>query len=407
MRSWQHLLDGVGLFLVVFAGLNVAGIVQMATGIEGGLSAIVFACSLLLLAGCASTKWLDPAYSWFVIFMVAYLLGGLAPLVMDGVFNAPRMISYGGTVIFSSALYFWIVQRGATGLDLVLRVIQVLFLIDCIAVMNTDSLGTIFAYDFPTERGTGFFHNPNESAVMALYAIVLIVTTGGASARLTALKLTIVLVALALTFSKTGFFLLAFLGVLYLLVRRFYFTLVVAILTGIAALPSVAYIVSANPFDMTEDQRHRIEQILRVFAGEIDNQVTTGRLELWSMGLERISKTFPFGGGIGSLHRMEGGFTDLGGDWLGVHNTFLMVLGESGLVPFVMLLMFVFVLARSAFASLRPLALVGILLVFVGDMIVSHGVLAIRLHGLMLAVLMAACALQNRAQLRLPRAGER
>ena len=261
-RSWLHLLDGAGLFLVVYAGLNVAGIVQMATGIDGGLSAIVLACSLIVLAGCASTKWMDVTYSWFVIFMGAYLLGGLAPLVMDGAFNAPRMIGYGGTIIFSSAIYFWIVQRGTAGLDLVLRIVQVLFLLDCIAVMNTGYLGAIFAYDFPAERGTGFFHNPNESAVMAVYAMVLIVTTGAASAWVTMLKFSFVLAALALTFSKTGFFLLALLGVLYLLVRRYYFTLVVALLTGISALPLVAYIVSANPFDLTEDQRHRIEQVL-------------------------------------------------------------------------------------------------------------------------------------------------
>ena len=72
-----------------------------------------------------------------------------------------------------------------------------------------------------------------------------------------------------------------------------------------------------------------------------------------------------------------------------MHNAFLMVLGESGLIPLLALLGFLAALLRSVLASPRWLMGLGLLVVLVGDMLVTHGVLAIRVHDLMLAIIMA------------------
>ena len=86
---------------------------------------------------------------------------------------------------------------------------------------------------------------------------------------------------------------------------------------------------------------------------------------------------------------MEGGFANEDGEWLGVHNAFLMVLGESGLIPLLALFAFLAALLRSVLASPRRLMGLGLMTVLVGDMLVTHGVLAIRVHDLMLAIIMA------------------
>ena len=328
---------------------------------------------------------------------------GVIPLVTGGAVDMRRVIGYSGTVIFCSAIYFWLLARGTPSLEFVLRVVQLLFLINCIAIMGSGYLSAVFAYDVPGERSSGFFHNANEAGVMALYLVVLIAAVGPATATwVTLLKLAIAVTAIALTFSKTAYLVLMLLIILYLIAQRYYFTLSVSLLSAISVFPLAAYIVSVNPLDLSEEQKLRLQQVLQVFSGEIDNSVTTGRIDLWLLGVERIGNTFPFGGGIGTLHRMEGGYTDLAGDWLGVHNTFLAVLGEGGLVPFLIMLVLLFVLAQSSFNSLRPMLLSGILVVFTADLFVTHEVFKIRIHSLMLAVLMAACALEDKTQLKPP-----
>jgi O-antigen ligase len=386
-RWWRGLLDAAGLFLVLYAGMNLSGILEMTTGVEGGLSTAVLAFSVFVIAGSASSRLLCTSYVWFGVFMVAYIFGGLVPPVMKGDLDVPRLIQYVGTFIYCSAVYFFIMQRGSFRLDLILNVLQIVFLINCVAALFSKSLSEYFGYSISLERATGFFYNPDETAVMALYFMVLIVTSASRASVATGSKLFLAALALILTLSKNGYLLFFVLGVAYLVARRFYGKLAVALASLLMLFPLIGPIVENNPYNLGDDQRLRIEQVLDIVSGEVDNKTTTGRLDLWSLGLERIGNTFPFGGGIGSFHRMEGAQTDVNGDWLGVHNAFLMVLGESGLVPLLALLAFLFVLASSCLASSRRLAAVGILIVLLGDMMVTHGVFVIRLHNLMLVIL--------------------
>jgi len=393
----QGWLEALGLLLIVYSGMNLNGIMQFATGTLGFLSPLILGISVVVIVACASRQLVGDAYIWFSFFMLAYSLGGLLPLASGGELDSSRLIAYIGTVIYCSAVYFFIAQRGCNGLQSALAVLQILFFFDCVAVLNDGLIVSYFGIERPEERASGFFDNPNEAAVMALYFLVIIATTATRLSLATVLKFAVALAALLLTFSKTGMLLFFFLTGAFLLARRLYGILAVALVSMLALYPVIQFIVSVNPLGMTDEQVLRIEQVVDIFSGEVDNKTTTGRVELWSIGLERISKTIPLGSGIGSYHRMEGsGHLDLAGDWLGVHNTYLMVLGESGLIPFLILLGFLFVLIRTSLSGAAPLTMAGFLVVFISDMFVTHGVLTLRLHNLILAIMMAA-GLQSRS----------
>jgi len=387
----QGWLEALGFLLIVYSGMNLNGIMQFATGVLGFLSPLILGISLVVILACASRKLVGDAYIWFSFFMLAYGLGGLLPLASGGELDSTRLIAYVGTVIYCSAVYFFIAQRGRDGLQWVLTVVQILFFFDCIAVLNDGLIVSYFGIERPEERASGFFDNPNEAAVMALYFLIIIATTATRLSLATVLKLAVALAALLLTFSKTGILLFFFLAGAFLLVRRLYGILAVALVSMLVLFPIIQFIVSVNPLGMADEQVLRIGQIVDVFSGEVDNKTTTGRVELWGIGLERIGKTIPLGSGIGSYHRMEGsGHLDLEGNWLGVHNTYLMVLGESGLLPFLIFLGFLFVLIRTSLSGAYSLTMAGFLVVFISDMFVTHGVLTLRLHNLMLAIMMAA-----------------
>lgn len=186
--------------------------------------------------------------------------------------------------------------------------------------------------------------------------------------------------------------LLPLLGAAYLIKRRAYVTLFSLIALAVLALPLATTFVRLNPLDLLPEQLLRVEQVLSVFSGEVDDKVTTGRFGLWKLGFERIDTTFPFGNGIGNMHRMEGGYLGTDGEWLGVHNTYLMVLGEAGLVPLLLLVVFFGMFGIGALASPYSATCVGIWLVMVVNMMVAHGVLANRMANLMLASAMALIA---------------
>ena len=385
----RRLLDGIAFLLVAYAALNLNGVMQMLTGTEAALSPLVLAASLVVIMAFGGRDLAGPVYFAFAGFLCLYLLGALVPLVMRGTLDTGRLISYVGTLLFCSAIYFYMSRRGESALPALFASLKIMFAIDCLAALNAPALSAVFEHARVTERATGFFDNPNETAVMALYYCVLCMTAPSRSRLWTAAQIALAFVTILATFSKTGLLLFLVLAAGYLLSRRAYGWLLLAAVGVALALPVLDTLATLNPLGLSIDQRRRIEQIVRVFSGDIDDKVTTGRTVLWSLGLDRIGSTFPFGGGLGSFHGMEGGFANEDGEWLGVHNAFLMVLGESGLIPLLALFAFLAALLRSVLASPRRLMGLGLMTVLVGDMLVTHGVLAIRVHDLMLAIIMA------------------
>ena len=209
---------------------------------------------------------------------------------------------------------------------------------------------------------------------------------------MTAIHVAIALVALALTFSKAGILCLGLLTMFILVERRSVKLILLAIVAFAIAGIALQYLFDNDLFSLSREQRERIADVLNLAGGEISARATTGRTVMWETGLWRIEDQLPFGSGLGSFHSLEGGSRGDLQVWLGVHNTFLMIIGEAGLIPFAIFMTFLTRLFIIGAQAKDRLVAVGFGVVFVVDMLSSHSTFAFRLSNVALAIAIAVGA---------------
>jgi len=106
----------------------------------------------------------------------------------------------------------------------------------------------------------------------------------------------------------------------------------------------------------------------------------------------------PWGAGLGEFHAMEGGIRKIAGgielnEWLGIHNTYLMILGEGGLVPLLVLAAFLVSLFIRGMRAPHRTIVFGFTIILMADMLVGHHVLLLRFANVVIAVILALVAL--------------
>lgn len=398
-RSGKGRTDIIALLVLVFATLNLNGLFLLLLGTQGLLSPLILCLVLTLWIRYARPRAVTGTYALFVAFMGSYLiLASLASLSSSSFSETVFSINL-ATLLLVSGLYFFFVGRTDIEIEGILRVLKGLLLASCFLVLLSPFLGDYLNYIAASDRASGLFENPNEAGIAALLSLVLIYAYPPRSRFLALVQTAIALSALSLTFSKTGILALTLLvGIILVQRRSILLSLLAAVAFGLAAL-ALAYIGESDLVQLTYDQRVRIADILSIFTGEISDQTTTGRTDLWTVGIQRIMEQLPWGGGIGAFHALEGTrrtvmYPDdstriMFGNWLGVHNAYLMVLGEAGLFPFLLLIGFflrLFVKASKAPESTLAVAF-GIIICM--DMMASHGSLGFRLVDVALAIMMA------------------
>ena len=80
------------------------------------------------------------------------------------------------------------------------------------------------------------------------------------------------------------------------------------------------------------------------------------RPSLWSLGFEKAMEAPFFGHGLGALAYMDGAPTGYHGRPLGVHNLYLTLLGEAGIVPLLLFVSAIVLLLRRQWAAPKSLA---------------------------------------------------
>jgi O-antigen ligase len=382
-------LDRAGVILLLFSGLNLNGIILLYARVQAQFSPLVFALTLLLLLRYARRNVFGPRYILFMVFIGSYLtFGSLFSLTTEGEIDYMFLRSYTATPILVSALYFWLRTLSEGQLERTLRLFKHLLVAACALTLFSGTLSHFFDYVAPPERASGVFENPDEAAVAALYCIVLTTAYPNAPILLVG-QICVAVAALALTFSKAGFGMLLLITAI-IAIRRRSLLLTVAVSLGIAAvLWAVWWAYQNGLFTLIGEQRQRFNEMFSILGGEIDTQTTSGRTLVWELGLSKIEASLPWGSGLGSFHWLEGGYRNTLHEWLGIHNTYLMVLGESGLIPFLLFVAFLIRLCAGAYRSRNPFVALSLLLIVCGDMSVTHGVLGFRLANTILAILMA------------------
>jgi O-antigen ligase len=250
------------------------------------------------------------------------------------------------------------------------------------------------------QRMGGFFGNPNEAAMASLVAVALVL---GVPFRNRLLQISLPLMAvgaIALTFSKTAMSCLVLILAWHVFQRAkgiMLFILPAAAVLAIVTIQDVdvpTLIAENSWIELDPSQKIRILAVGKILGGEIDENTTTGRTYLWALVVERAWDRFPLGSGIGSGHNVIGGIVE-NDVWQGAHNSFIMILGESGPLPAALLAASIIVLFVAV--KRNPIGQAGLscLFILVIDMMATHGALATRYHNLMLAVVMGLMAIRR------------
>jgi O-antigen ligase len=125
---------------------------------------------------------------------------------------------------------------------------------------------------------------------------------------------------------------------------------------------------------------------------------------LVEFGLQKIKEVFPWGAGLGEFHAMEGGLRKIingleTNRWLGIHNAFLTILGESGLIPFLIFLSFLVWPVIAARKSKYRGIVFGFTMTLIIQMTAAHDVLLLRFTDAIVAITLAVATLAAREKL--------
>jgi len=390
--------DLAAIGLIIFGCLNLNGAFLLVTGVDSFFSPLALLLSIFLCIVYFRSENISLLYALFFCFIVLYLGFSSWESLEANNFEWKSFVPYAATLLMVSGMYFFLVEASDEQFRNSARAMKACLLLACVFTLGSDNLSLYFNYVAAEERASGLFANPNEAAVVALYALVLTAAFPARRATISLLQVGLAVTALILTFSKNGMLMLVVLGALYLIQRRSLGLSLVA-LAGFAALYMLGwYIVEFDVFGFSDERRERIVDVMSLMSGEFNERTTTGRTNLWQFGLVKIGQTFPWGSGLGQFHFLEGGVRNKVDQWLGVHNTYLMVLGEAGLLPFLLLLAFLGRLFGGAITSTNKTLLVGCSLILLGDMVGVHGAFVFRVHDVLLPLLMAGLVRDERAR---------
>ncbi len=112
-----------------------------------------------------------------------------------------------------------------------------------------------------------------------------------------------------------------------------------------------------NRFLQDPQARQRLVEVTQFVSGKmIDDDVLTGRGELWKLGLRKALQSPIVGQGSGRLHNMVGAPFGTNNKPLGTHNMYLLLVGEAGILPLSLYLLYLFSLLRLRWTVPKTLA---------------------------------------------------
>lgn len=399
--------------LVLACVLNLNGVAHMMFDVGQAVSLVMLSASLILVTRCGSLASSMP-FQLLILALLTYLLFGA--FHHDAIRNSNPLSkyiqTYGSTILMMTGMTGYTVSIARKGLlPRFLRFTRNALVISALAVWISPLLYQFYANvpaSFQSRMG-GFFGNPNEAGYVALLALGFVAGIQYRHFFIQIFAIALCAGAVVLTFSKTCIALLvAFAGWHLMFRTRGVLRVMTAFLVAIVVLiiwdiNSAARLISDQQLiELNNEQKRRIQAVETILSGQIDAEVTTGRTDLWLLGIDRALDRLPFGQGLGSYHFLVGGIYE-DDVWQGVHNTFLMFWGEAGVVPALLLLlavvaMFAYI-GRYALGSIE----VWCAIVLLVNMMAGHTSMSLRYHNIVLAIILGIVAFaysqRNRVQM--------
>ncbi|MEM9544433.1 MAG: O-antigen ligase family protein [Bacteroidota bacterium] len=353
----------LALSLIIFANLN--GVLRLTFGFVSLLSPIILILSIAIISMSVfvlKVSLKDINLIWLIVFYVCYLYIGTSSLLWSDYYLSERTSvlrlyrSYISSIVILFAFYL-----GAKaimmhyGYKSIYNYIFPFFIFTTCAVVFGEQLGIYNSFEYMVEaqrgeRSAGFFGNPNEAGSFANYALVIFLTLFFISKK-KAVFIGLAGLAIAgsvLSFSKAAF-IISTLMVLFFFFKNITFfhkstqrtriafvTLIFGLIFGVFAFFNSS---TGQKFELTRAQQKRIVGTLALLSGEINEETTSDRTVVYSHGFGLIKRNPYIGHGIGTFHRFNSGNMKIG-----VHNTYILILGESGILPILLFLGFYFML---------------------------------------------------------------
>ena len=291
------------------------------------------------------------------------------------------------------------------GIEYMLKRILIILTLPCIFILATPLLFD-YVYTMPSHlsdvqeiarnRFIGTYSDPTLGGGGACYtaALALVFLKGDRYRGLAALVLILSSMAVIVTFSRTALFTLAGLLLFFSLLSvssfrpgqggMFILLMIVLVVSG-----CVLFLFTAEYFfvDETTAAFARLAWI-RTF-GAAHQDLLDIRMALASLGWSQIIESPLFGHGLWQFHHLEGAPRCRRGVLCGAHNSYLMLWGEAGILPFLLFVFFTGLLLWKSLMMPRSLAtnaIIALTFVFATASLTVDGTLYFPWHAFILGL---------------------
>ena len=371
------------LILIIFGNLN--GMFNYMFDIVAPLSPIILVLSVIIIARLVYKNYeKESLLFWsFTAFYLIYLyISSISYLLYnDLIFSGNNFLitvrGYLSSIIILLSFYKLTTWALANQDFYSLLSRMYIFLLLGVAVIFFSSV-IGFNIGLDMDRASGFFANPNTAAGFILYCLCLTLCFAISEKKIFGFMYLLLVPALFytmfITFSKAGLItfpivVFAFLGMCLLRYRKLLKSkrkiFIWLFLSLILAIGVMSYYFSAIVDQLSWGQFLRLQRTLAFLSGEFTEATTSERSTLFNIGFQLIGEHPILGNGLTSFHAYD---IPVNGKHIGVHNTFLLILGESGILPFIMYSVLILILIIKSW-RLKNLAIsflfVSIMLVYV------------------------------------------
>jgi O-antigen ligase len=397
------------LSLVVFCNLNAVALVF--TEELGSISWVIALFVLILVAinfHDARTVLQLAGWPYFLFIFLYVLLGSLSSSFYGwredwGALLFTNAANLALVAAYSSGTYFLGKHEQFNyAIDVLLRIMTAMAVLVVFSPILNDFMANVenFGAD---NRHAGLFINPNVAASFCCVGLALSLARTAKLSITSLLQVAIFIVATFTTYSKAGILSLIIISVTYLLratttkeVTKVAVSISVAVPVFLLFLLLAIELEAYTLIDLSIEQERRIETVKLILnTGILDDETTTHRAGIAELAIEQWLTSPIFGVGIGSMRLLSG--SDLG-----VHNNFLLILGESGIVPTAaMLWICVAGLAWgwSKFSIWQGRFVFCYTIVFILSCLSSHNILEDRFHNAFIGICIGIVALwRNRVR---------
>lgn len=391
---------GLAKALVVLAFLNLNGFMYMLVGVTQVFSLLILICSITLVA-LQGRFILRMELALFLLLIFGYAFFGSVFIILlgDPGANAGELITITGTFLLVFSIFLYLDGAETIGeFDSLFRFARNVAIIAAVANLLSPFLYSIYSNPPPSAsyRSAGLFANPNDAGLIGIIALALTLQYPFRWRIAQILLLAAIAAATFITFSR-GAIVLAFFLLLLSAVgaRRSLQLIVVPVLVIVLAIlflnieGLLHWLNIQTLFELEPQQLNRIQATLYILDGQFDGETTGVRNELAGAAISKALSVFPLGTGLHSFQSIVGGIRGGSGEWLGAHNSFLMLWGEAGFHMLLLLIAFCIVLPLKLVRGTLGLRGLCLPVVFVGCAMFGHELFSLRFMNVTTALMMA------------------